>query len=120
MLAVATHSYQFQSDEQRNRVINLRIGPSASSAIAISVKQFSNRVRLWSLELLVVFQRLLDVPTFMVIMQELVGHEESAVRQKALEILGQRLLLMGDKRAKRAEVSTMHLTCRRSINLTSV
>lgn len=57
----------------------------------ISASVIASNVSSWSLKLLQSVQRLLDIPTFIAILQELVDHESLSVRQKALQILGDRL-----------------------------
>ena len=80
----------------------MRMG--SSDTITVSLCALGKRIWLWSLELLQVLQKLLDLPTFIVILQELLGHDDMSVRQKALQILGQRLLSRGEKKPAPEEV----------------
>ena len=49
-------------------------------------------------------QRLLDTSTFIVILQELLDHEDAAVRRQSLLILEQRLQELNENNAKSTEV----------------
>lgn len=70
---------------------NIQVVISESNSYVISPVEFARQVTVNSLDIISSIQRLLDGPTFFVILQELLAHEESAVRQNALHLLSQRL-----------------------------
>eukprot|EP01038_Epipyxis_sp_PR26KG_P011017 gene11017-14796_t len=70
---------QLYSIRVENELINI-----TSKGIASSISQ-------WCYDNIHAIQRLVDLPSFISILQELIQHEKIEVRQKALIILGQRL-----------------------------
>ena len=82
--------------KQDDGLVSVRLG---SQVLNVARKGIAKRVWAWCLSFLESTQRLLDPPTFVAILQELLDHEEMSVRQKALQILGERLEKMniGDK-----------------------
>jgi hypothetical protein len=85
----------FTKNNQQNRDINtdteLSINLGDSNNIKLTNAGICKSVWSWSLEILSSIQCLLDSPTFVSILQELLDHEDAGVRQKALHILGERL-----------------------------
>ena len=63
-------------------------------SIDISIDSLGKTAGNWCLEILKSMQKVLDAPSFVAILQELLDHEDAAVRQTALHILGQRLSAM--------------------------
>lgn len=85
----------FTKNNQQNRDINndteLSINLGDSNNVKLTNAGICKSVWSWSLEILSSMQCLLDSPTFVSILQELLDHEDAGVRQKALHILGERL-----------------------------
>jgi hypothetical protein len=76
------------------------------SAVDITVNSLGRSVNTWCLDILKATQKVLDAPSFVAILQELLGHEDPSVRQTALQILSKRLLAMSQgKRPGAEEVS---------------
>ena len=76
------------------------------SAIDITVNSLGRSVNTWCLDILKATQKVLDAPSFVAILQELLSHEDPSVRQTALQILSRRLLAMSQgKRPGAEEVS---------------
>jgi hypothetical protein len=100
--------YQSEFFEFSESCLELLSAASASSLINISslnvyIGNFSTKVsgkglsknlKNWSLQLLHTIQKLLDIPSFVSILQELLNHDDIVVRQKALMVLAERLDLM--------------------------
>ena len=61
------------------------------SVLTLSSEKLGATICSWCLDILRSMQKLLDAPTFISILQELITHEEGIVRQRALLILRQRL-----------------------------
>ncbi len=59
--------------------------------LTLSSEKLGATICSWCLDILRSMQKLLDAPTFISILQELISHEEGIVRQRALLILKQRL-----------------------------
>lgn len=68
--------------------------------VTISSKEFLKYSSNLCLNIVKSYQHLLDGPTFIVILQELLAHENVSVRQKSLEILSDRLQSLGKIRSK--------------------
>ena len=68
--------------------MKLSLGARATD---ISAGPLGSAVWAQSIEIMRRMQRLLDAPTFVAILQELLEHEDASVRQRALQILSQRL-----------------------------
>lgn len=68
--------------------------------VCLSSKEFLKYSSSLCLSIMHSLQNLLDGPTFIVILQELLSHENIAVRQKSLEILSDRLQTLDRRRAK--------------------
>ena len=101
LLAFSTH---IQHSLARSKtMLSVNLGGSDNGLASMTVRPSSIAKRVWMLSLDVIhaIQRLLDGPTFIVILQELINHEHISVRQKSLQILGDRLqLVAGTKRAR--------------------
>jgi hypothetical protein len=69
-------------------IISLQLG---GSTLSIKFPQLAQCVHEWSLSIIRSLQKLLDNPTFITILQELLDHELMAVRQKAVQMLSERL-----------------------------
>lgn len=77
------------------------------SAIDITVSSLGRSVNTWCLDILKATQKVLDAPSFVAILQELLSHEDPSVRQTALHILSKRLYAMSQgKRPGAEEVSS--------------
>ncbi len=61
------------------------------SVLTLTSAKLGATICSWCLDILRSMQKLLDAPTFISILQELISHEEGIVRQRALLILRQRL-----------------------------
>ena len=80
--------------------ISVQLG---ESSLDISVDSIGKTVGNWCLEILKSMEKVLDAPSFVAILQELLDHEDGAVRQTALHILGQRLSAMSQGKRPGAE-----------------
>jgi hypothetical protein len=88
-----------------NSYLSVQLG---DSAVDITVKSLGRSVNTWCLDILKATQKVLDAPSFVAILQELLGHEDPSVRQTALQILSKRLLAMSQgKRPGAEEVSAV-------------
>jgi hypothetical protein len=61
------------------------------TVVGVHVAQVAGGAREWAMDILSSMQRLLDTPTFVAILQELIQHRDSSIRAKALAILTERL-----------------------------
>ena len=75
-------------------------------SLDITVDSLGKTVGNWCLEILKSMEKVLDAPSFVAILQELLDHEDGAVRQTALHILGQRLSAMSQGKRPGAEEVT--------------
>jgi hypothetical protein len=88
-----------------NSYLSVQLG---DSAVDITVNSLGRSVNTWCLDILKATQKVLDAPSFVAILQELLGHEDPSVRQTALQILSKRLLAMSQgKRPGAEEVSAV-------------
>jgi hypothetical protein len=69
-------------------LLNLRVD---GTQLRVSPKAIGKHISSWCYEALHTLQKLMDGPSFVAIIQELIDHEQMEVRQKALVILGERL-----------------------------
>jgi hypothetical protein len=92
LLAMTSAVEQGYGLEVRQRhPLKLRI---EGTALSLSPRALGKFVSGWCYEALGTMQKLMDGPTFVAIIQELIDHEQLEVRQKALVILGERLEAM--------------------------
>ena len=90
LLAYSTH---IQHSLAKSRLLfPIKLGDD--DKIQIRPSAVAKRLWLLSLDIIHAIQRLLDGPTFIVILQELISHENMSVRQKSLQILGDRLKIV--------------------------
>lgn len=83
--------------------MNLRM---EDQVFSISVKSLMDIMTSWSLDALHCLQKLLDGPSFVSIVQELLNHELLSIRQKAVLVLKDRLqLMLQDKVSNNNEVT---------------
>ena len=80
--------------------ISVQLG---DSIVEITVDALGKNVGTWCLDILKATQKVLDAPSFVAILQELLSHEDSSVRQTALQILSKRLLAMSQGKRPGAE-----------------
>jgi hypothetical protein len=115
LLALSTRSQasapSTDSDKKKHvhSFLSVQLG---DSKIDITVDSLGKSVGAWCLDILKATQKVLDAPSFVAILQELLSHEDPSVRQTALQILSKRLLAMSQgKRPGAEEVSsTSHTT----------
>ena len=81
-----------KSSEEED-LLTVRLG---DSEIQVGINGVGKNVWTWCLDILKSLQKLLDAPAFVAILQELLDHPDSGVRQTALQILGQRLQEMSE------------------------
>lgn len=103
LLAFSTH---IQHALARSKtLLPVRLGGPDNGQRDLDVRPSAIAKRVWMLSLDVIhaIQRLLDGPTFIVILQELINHDHISVRQKSLQILGDRLQLVSGSKAARQD-----------------
>ena len=89
LLAMASAAEQgLGLDERQKQPLRLRIG---GTVLRLAPRALGKHVSSWCYEALHTLQKLMDGPSFVAIIQELIDHEKLDVRQKALVILGDRL-----------------------------
>jgi hypothetical protein len=110
LLAMASAAEQGQGAHRVKQLLNLRVD---GTQLRVSPKAVGKHISSWCYEALRTLQKLMDGPSFVAIIQELIDHEQMEVRQKALVILGERLESMTATKLKNdTEVSTPFLrTC---------
>jgi len=98
LLAMTSAAEQGLGMTQRQKnPLNLRI---EGALLKLAPQALGKHVSLWCYEALHTMQKLMDGPSFVAIIQELINHEQLEVRQKALVILGERLETMGGAKLK--------------------
>ena len=103
LLSYATRVQMCLAGDKQS-VMCVKIG---TSVLRISSPSFARQVWTLCLDIINGIQKLLDGPTFVIILQELLSHENMNVRQKSLHILSDRLQSMGDTKTSRFEVSAL-------------
>lgn len=97
LLEIAEHSLQLvasvseyvgKSSENADTTFEITL---ADQVFRISSDSFADTVYNWSLEIIKSLQRLLDTPTFIAVLQELLDHEHVSIRQRAVQMLTDRL-----------------------------
>ena len=73
----------------RSKQVTCVVG--TETVAGVDVAQVASGAWEWSMDILSSMQRLLDTPTFVAILQELIQHRDSSIRAKALAILTERL-----------------------------
>jgi hypothetical protein len=89
--------------DKKKHVHNYLSVQLGDSVIEITVDALGKNVGTWCLDILKATQKVLDAPSFVAILQELLSHEDSCVRQTALQILSKRLLAMSQGKRPGAE-----------------
>ena len=97
LLSYLTYLQHNFSSKKKNHQLTIHLN---HQKVTISSKEFIKYSSNLCLNVVKSYQHLLDGPTFIVILQELLGHENLAVRQKSLEILSIRLQSLSKTRAK--------------------
>ena len=101
---VLTPSKKINSKKNVHHYLSVQLG---EINLDITVDSLGETVGNWCLEILKSMQKVLDAPSFVAILQELLDHEDASVRQTALQILGTRLSAMSQgKRPGAEEVRT--------------
>jgi hypothetical protein len=85
---IAFVSECLESELYVHRTFTLQLG---SASLVIEFPMLGKCVYEWGLNIIKSLQRLLDGPTFIAILQELLDHEQMPIRQKAAQMLADRL-----------------------------
>jgi len=110
LLALATQIQQVTTPDmtanKKKKSLTIRLGGEIAH---LSAQAFGKSIWIWCLDILKSLQRLLDAPTFVSILQELIDHEQPGVRKAALQILGQRLQHMSTNKRSNSEERMLFL-----------
>jgi hypothetical protein len=97
-----------KNDDEDNLIIHLDANP-----LKISFKTIGENVSNWCYDALESIQKLVEIPSFIAILQELMHHKKLQVRQRALLILSQKLNYLQNSKSKKneIEVSIVYIFC---------
>lgn len=108
LLALSTRSQasapSSETDKDKKKHVHSFLSVQlGDSKIDITVDSLGKSVGAWCLDILKATQKVLDAPSFVAILQELLSHEDPSVRQTALQILSKRLMAMSQGKRPGAE-----------------
>ena len=87
-LVASVSDLAIDSSANHDSMIDVAIG---HQNVHVSLRTFAVAVYDWCLDIIKSLQRLLDTPTFIAVLQELLDHEHFAIRQRAVQMLTERL-----------------------------
>jgi hypothetical protein len=88
--------------DEDNLIIHLDSNP-----LKISFKTIGENVSNWCYDALESIQKLVEIPSFIAILQELMHHKKLQVRQRALLILSQKLNYLQNSKSKKNEIEVI-------------